>query len=770
MSTTRPMALAALTSFVGRGELLDQARRLLDVARLATLVGPGGVGKTRMALELVRRVEADYDEIAVADLIEFSGVEAVEHWLVSTLGVVGLPGQLAHEKLSEYLGNKRVLLVLDNCEHLSEVIGDVVSAMLTDTPELTVLATSRRPFEIAGEHVLPVPPLATPPTGAGREQAALFDAVALLLDRARAAGCPVVDGHCWDDVVDLVHWSGGLPLVLELIAIRLGEGLSPATIMQRLDGGRLLRGRGRRVSPRHRALWDVLEWSYRVCSVGEQRLWARLSVFSGGFDLAMAEQVCGDPEGAVATPAVMDLLTGLVRQSVIITDFDGRFRQLPPMREYGLRQLQSLGEEEATRGRHCALVYRLAADGAERPYSPEGLTTFERISREMPNIRSALTFCNSPERAHTGLRIAVDVTQLGFSFFATFLDEICGWLETFLARVTPAPSPDRVDALAMLALMRLWQDDQDRADVHRQECLDQARRLEATADELPIISFLEGMYLFLARSDADCLVPLAHACEAFGAKNARAAAFRARIWMAIAAGFLTPGRVADQAATECLEDAQAHGGAWAISWALWARGRVSHGHPDLALPLLQQALQVMIDMGNQPLGTNMCAEAIAWEWAAQGHALPAAKLLGAVAGIQQSTGVPVGGPGPFRREREHSVSRIRSALGDAACTTALRQGVKLRADEIYALALSDMTTDNTPDRQSASAPSASIDALTKRQRQITQCIAQGLSNRQIAMELNISQRTVENHLAQIFARLDVHNRAQLAAWAATRTL
>ncbi|GAA4629268.1 NB-ARC domain-containing protein [Actinoallomurus vinaceus] len=763
------MILAALTSFVGRGESMDEAWRLLKVARLTTVVGPGGVGKTRMALELVRRVEADYDAVAIADLAEHSGAEAVEHWLVSTLDLGAHPGQLAHDRLIEYLRDKRVLLVLDNCEHVWEAAGDVVSALLADAPELTVIATSRRPLEIAGEHVLRVAPLAIPPPGADREQAALSDAVVLLLDRARAAGRPIADDHYCDTVLDLVRWSGGLPLVLELIAARLGGGLSPDTIMQRLDGGRLLKGVGRGVSPRHRALWDVLEWSYRVCSAGEQRLWARLSVFSGGFDLAMAEQVCGDPDGIVATPLVVDLLTGLVRQSVLIADSAGRFRQLPPMREYGLRQLQAFGEEEMTRERHCALMARLAAEAVERPYGPSGLTTFHQVRREIPNIRSALSFCDSPERAGTGLRIAADITQLGFSFFAAFLDEMCAWLEIFLTRMTPAPSPDRVDALAMLTLMRLWQGDQDRADTHRQECLDQARRLEATADDLPIVSFMEGMHLFLAHSDSGCLAPLTQACDAFDAKNARAAAFRARIWLAVAAGFLAPGHIADQAAAECLNDAQAHGGAWSISWALWAQGRASHADPDLAIPLLQQALQLMIDMGDQPMGANMCVEAIAWEWAAQGHALPAAKLLGAVAGIQQSTGVVIRGPGPFQREREHSVSRIRATLGGEACTGALHEGNKLRAAEIYTLALSDIN--RPPGCQSDHLPGApvTLDALTRRQQQIAQLIAQGLSNRQIAKELNISQRTVENHLAQIFVRLDVHNRAQVAAWTTTQT-
>jgi DNA-binding CsgD family transcriptional regulator len=267
------------------------------------------------------------------------------------------------------------------------------------------------------------------------------------------------------------------------------------------------------------------------------------------------------------------------------------------------------------------------------------------------------------------------------------------------------------------------------------------------------------MYLFLAHSDPACLAPLRQACKAFEARNARAAAFRARIWLTIAAGFLAPGHVADQAAAESLNDARAHGGAWSISWALWAQGRASHTDPGLAVPPLQQALRLMIDMGDQPMGANLCVEAIAWERAAQGHAVLAARLLGAVTGIQQSTSVVIRGPGPFHRERERSLCRIQATLGDEACTAALQQGKELPPDEVYTLALSDLTESR---RHSPTPP----DTLTTRQQQIARLITQGLSNKEIAEELHISQRTVENHLAQIFVRLDVHNRAQVAVWAA----
>ena len=759
MTETRSAVPTPLTSFIGRTALMDEARGLLSAARLVTLTGPGGVGKTRMALELARRAEADYDAVALADLAGLGAAQAVEPWLVTTLDVACRPGQSAAGALIEHLGDKHTLLVLDNCEHLWEAVGDVVTVLLAEVPELTVIGTSRRPFEITGEHVFPVPPLEIPPPDAGPEQAVRSDAVVLLLDRARAAGLPIAADRRWDAVVDLVRWSGGLPLVLELIAVRLGGGLSPATILQRLDGGRLLTGRDRRVSPRHGALWEVLEWSYQVCSPGERRLWARSSVFSGGFDLAMAEEVCADPDGGLATSDVIETLTGLVRQSMIVPDPDGRFRQLPPMREYGLRRLRASGDEERTYERHCALVRRLTADAARRSCAPSELASLHRVRREMPNIRTALTFCDTPERAETGLRVATDITALGFTFLATFLDEICAWLETFLAHPTVTPSPRRVKALVMLALVRLWQGDHDQAEARRRECLDLARRLTPADGDPPAVSFLEGMYLFLARGDSRCLVPLARAGDAFGAENAWGPLFRARIWTAIAAGFLAPHGVAGPAASVCLEDARSHGGPWSVSWALWAQGRASRARPDVAVPLLQQALRMMIDMGNQPLGAAMCVEAIAWEWAAHGHGLPAAELLGGSTGIQRSTGVAMGSLDPFQRERERALTRLRETLGGEVCDAALERGAGLGTDEVYTLALSDLPASRPSSR--ARVPRT---ALTGRQQRIAHLIAQGLSNKRIAEELHISQRTVENHIAQIFVRLGVHSRAQVAAW------
>ena len=769
MGLIRSVVPIALTSLVGRSALLDEARGLLGVAGLVTLTGPGGVGKTRVAWELARRAEVECDVVAVVDLLELGGGREIEHALVSTLGIARPSQQHPRELLIESLAGKRVMLVLDNCEYLWEAVGDVATALCTRLPGLSVLATSRRPLEVSGEHVLQVPPLAVPSPGCVREQAAVSDAVLLLGERAAAAGRPITGfvGEDWAALIQLVCWSGGLPLVLELIAARLAGGLSPSTILQRLDGGRLLAITGRRVQSHHRVLSMVLDWSYGLCSPGEQYLWARLSVFNGGFDLTMAEEVCGDPDGDVAETKVIDLLTGLVQQSIVIAEPDGRYRQLPPVHDYGQHRLHVLGQQEATRERHVAMVGRLAADAAQQRCGPGELDAFRRVYRELLNIRTALAYCATPQRAAAGLRIANDISQLSFSFLAAFLDEISAWLERLLRLTSAESSPDRVTALAMLTLIRLWQGDVHRAGEHRNACLDeQARQLPSTRDNDPLIMFLNGMFLFLTDSDPRCISLLAQARDTFDEQHAQVDAFRAHAWLAVAAGFLADQDTARQAADESLIFAKAHGGAWSNSWALWAQGRAAHNDPHTAIPLLQQALRMMVDMGDQAWSAALCLEAIAWVWAAHGQARHAACLLGAAVGVQQNTGVAVSGPGPFHHEREHAIAHARAALGEQAYITAFHQGTELPIDQAYNLALSNPI----PDHETLHHPRRPLSTLTTRQRHIGRLVAQGLSNAQISERLHISQRTVENHLGQIFTRLGVHNRTQVAALITANTL
>lgn len=761
MSRVRSTISAPRTSFVGRAELTDDALKVLRTARLVTLVGPGGVGKSRLALEVARRAEGGYEALAIAGLADIDSPEAVERSLISALGIVDQSSHPPIDVLTAHLGTRHVLLVLDNCEHLWEAIGDVVTVLLAEVPRLTILATSRRYLEVDGEHVLQVPPLTIPAADADADSAASSDAMVLLRDRVDAAGRSVTTGDDQAAVVELARWSGGLPLVLELIAVRVGGGMSPRVILERLDGGRLLTARDRRVLPHHKTLRQVLDWSYGLCRGGEQRLWARLSVFSGGFDLAMAEEVCGDAEGAVATDDVVDLLESLVQQSIVIATGDGRYQQLQPVREYGLRRLEALGEVAHMRERHCAFVRRLAADAAERWFGPSEMDWLARVGLELPNIRAALAYCGTPDRAEIGVSIATSITRLRLPFLIAVLGEFCSVLETLVGLVPDRTTRGHIEAVGMLAWMRICQGDTSRARIHHEECADLARRLATDEPVPPLVMFVHGAYLLFSRGDPGSIDVLRRSRDGFHAAEAAGDAFMARLILALAAGFLGTEDQAERASADCLAEAEAHRAPWAMSWALWSRGLATRTRPEAAAALLRRCMTMQVDLRDR-WGTMWCVEAMAWQWAALGHAEHAARLLGAATCMQRRSGINIAGLIPFGRERERAAARVRAAIGDDAYDTAFRAGQTLDTEQIYALTLDDDPAAHPQPARPVGAPPP--DRLTDRQRQIARLVAKGLSNKDIADALVISQRTVENHLGQVFTRLGAHNRAQVAAW------
>jgi non-specific serine/threonine protein kinase len=454
----------------------------------------------------------------------------------------------------------------------------------------------------------------------------------------------------------------------------------------------------------------------------------------------------------------MDLLAGLVRQSIVVASPNGRFRQLQPLREYGLQHLRTRNEVATQHARHCSFVDRLAAEAAEDWFGRGEVEWLDRVRLELPNIRAALTYCSTPERAETGLRIVTNITRLRLPFFATLLGEFCAWFETLLALAPDRPTDIRVGAVAMLGWIHLCQGDQQRARTRYDECValvDRQRHNRAN----PAVVFLHGTYQLLVHGARSSIETLHRARETFATHGATGDAHMAGLLLALAAGFLGTEQQADEAAAACLADAETHRAPWAISWARWSKGLAERRRPDIALPLLQQCLTAQIEL-HDGWGTIWCVEVIAWLLASQQHGRRAAELLGGAMSLQHETGVRISGLVPLGRERQRAVNRTRAAIGGDAYNDAYKAGMALTTEEVYALAL---TPASTTDRPATSPPNESS-PLTDRQRQIARLVAEGLSNKEIANALVISQRTVENHLGQVFTRLGAHNRAQVAAW------
>ncbi len=391
------------SSFVGRGHELGELRAQLARARLLTLAGTGGAGKTRLGLELARAAQGAFADGAV--LVELAGVSdpaTVPIAVAAALDVRGLPDQTPVEAICDFLGARTLLLMVDNCEHLIGASAALVGAVLRTAPGVTVLATSREPLRVPGEVVFRVPSLAIPdPSGElGPAELLRYEAVELFVDRAEAA-LPgfVLDERNATDVARICFRLDGLPLALELAAGRLG-GLSPSAIAERLDDRfRLLQSGSRTAPTRQQTLLATLNWSHDLLEEDERRLFRRLAAFSGGFGLDAVEDVCASDD--LPRPAVADVLARLVAKSLVAAgevDDEWRYALLDTMAAYAAERLAEAGEAGDVARRHV----RWATDLAAR----EG--TSPRLDREAANLRRALNNSLATD-PHAALELCVAV-------------------------------------------------------------------------------------------------------------------------------------------------------------------------------------------------------------------------------------------------------------------------------------------------------------------------------------------------------------------------
>jgi predicted ATPase/DNA-binding SARP family transcriptional activator len=379
---------AQLTSFVGREDELAQVGKALDTARLVTLAGPGGAGKTRLAVEAAGR---EPGEVSFVDLSAVAHRGDVPRAVLAALGVreTGLFGPAAGapadpvDRLVAALTDRRLLLVLDNCEHVVQTAAALAHRLLSACPQLRILATSREPLGVTGETLRPVPPLALPPAGAAAVEAARYPAVRLFADRAAAVRPGfAVDAGTLDTVRRICAALDGLPLAIELAAARL-RTLTVDEVAARLDDRFRLLSRGSRTAaPRHQTLRAVVEWSWELLDEAEQALARRLAVFTAGATAEAAEQVC-------AVPDADEALAGLVDKSLVEVA-GGRYRMLDTIHAYCAERLAEAGEEEPLRRAHAAYFLELAQTADRHLLAPEQLAWLDRLSAEHGNLQAAL--------------------------------------------------------------------------------------------------------------------------------------------------------------------------------------------------------------------------------------------------------------------------------------------------------------------------------------------------------------------------------------------
>ncbi|MFD5809480.1 protein kinase [Rhodococcus aetherivorans] len=752
------------TSFVGRRHELTEAKNLLTGSRLVTLTGIGGVGKTRLAMRVAAAVQRDYAQ--GVRLVELGELHDRASLLDAVAAAVGLRDQSARpmqEVLLEFLAPRQVLVVLDNCEHLIDAVADLADLLLRTCPRLRILATSREPLVLGGEAVLAVPPLTVPDPQQPPSMRTLprYEAVKMFTERAAAAvpGFALTEDNA-ATVARICHRLDGLPLPIELAAARL-RALSPEQILERLTDRYILLTRGSRGAPtRQQTLRWCIDWSFELCTAVEQRVWGRVAVFAGSFDLDAAEQVCG---ADMAAGEVLDTLTALVDKSILIREEAGsvvRFRMLETLRDYGVEKLEQSGEDITVRRRHRDWYEALACAAEAEWISARQLDWIARLKREQPNIREALDFCVKDDPV-AGLRIAAAL----FSFWSSqsLYNEGRRWYDQLLARQDGPPILERARALYCASVMANVQ-----GDFHAGTTLvEHARTLAAqTTDPLvrALVSFADGRLGLLSGDFEHARSHLESALAQFSERGDRTLEVTALTALGTAYGLSGLREEALECHERVLAITTTHGETVHRSYALWALGIIlwQQGNTSRSAQFLEESLELSRQV-RSPHIVAASLEALAWISVDQRDARRAAVLMGAADGLAQAIGSSPIIHSHLVAYHEECARKTRQKLGGDAFSAAYRQGEQFGFDAAIAYALREHPPVDSPPGTEASA------RLTKRERQVADLIGEGLTNQAIARRLVISPRTAQGHVEHILAKLGFTSRAQVAAWVTEQT-
>ncbi|MCC6193103.1 MAG: adenylate/guanylate cyclase domain-containing protein [Burkholderiales bacterium] len=491
-----------LTSFVGRDRELADARALLSATRLLTLVGIGGLGKSRLSLELARAVRDEYiDGVWFVELAAVSDPRLVPHAVAAVLGVKEEGQQGLAAALRAFVANRKLLLVLDNCEHLAQACADVARALLEAGPDLRIVATSRERLGIQGEQTCQIAPLAVPAPGEAAESVASYAAVRLFVERAQAVRPDFqLDAGNSAQVANICQRLDGIPLALELAAART-SALSVAAIAARLsDRFRLLRQGDRTALPRQQTLRALIDWSHDLLDERERTLFRRLSVFAGGFTLEAAETLAADETMPAAD--IVDLAARLVEKSLVVHDAAGeRYFMLETVRQYADELLAERGERRATQARHLEHYVGLAEAARTELAGAAQRAALTRLDRELDNIVAAHRCCDTADDgAALGLRL-VSSLMLYWIHRGKFELGRRVTAEALGRSQAQAPGLDRCRALFRAGQLALLAGGYDESVRYLQESLDLARTLDVPAAASAVLAPLAVAAIHQGRLD-----------------------------------------------------------------------------------------------------------------------------------------------------------------------------------------------------------------------------------------------------------------------------
>ena len=638
---------AELTSFVGRRAEIVEVRAWLKATRLVTLTGPGGVGKTRLALQVATTLARAFQH----------GVRLVE---LTDATPDTITAAIERAVPLDHLRDRELLLVLDNCEHLAEPLAEVVDVLLRGAPRLRVLATSRIPLGIRGERAHLVSPLTVPP--AGDPAPARYSSVRLLIDRAHAAGRALTD-HDLPDAAELCRRLDGLPLAIELAAHRLSVFHTLSELLTQLDRDpfRLLTGGATGSAPRrHRTLRGAIEWSHTLCLPAERVLWARLSVFAGDVDLPAAEAVCAGGE----VDDVVDALAGLVRQSVLIAvpgAAGTRYRMLDTFRQYGALRLP---ERDLRCQRHAD--YHVAL--AERAFGSYGIDWTRRLRDELLNLLAAMDWC----RQDGALRVVTALLRARAFGPIDLPVQISG-------------AEDQVVPLALAAWDAQWRGDRRAGE----EIMARAARCEPSPLSDAAIAFMAGNQRWLDADPAGIAL-LDDARNLFAVRDVHVV----RLCRGIAIALVEPDTCTAVDATRTyLAECERTGAVWAVPVARWMVGVACwrHGNLPAATASAREALRGQHERGDST-GAMWSLELLAWIAADNRQQALSARLLAACDRLRAAAGVRLDGLPAIRAMHDGVTRRV----GPTTEVPTYEQGLALALGEQSSAAVGEGVAQLTP--------------------------------------------------------------------------
>ncbi|WP_181774329.1 LuxR C-terminal-related transcriptional regulator [Amycolatopsis pittospori] len=743
------------TSYVGRDAETGEARRLLEVASLVTLTGPGGVGKTRLASRIATaHREATADEVTFVSLAELREPALLVPTVANVLGFGDRSAKPAIEVVVEALQDSRLLLVLDNCEHLVDSCAWLADTITRQCPGVKVLATSRQSLGVAGERVLPVPPLGVPEQGDTFERAVNHESVRLFVDRATAVAPSFrLTEEDTEPLIRLCRRLDGLPLAIELAAVR-ARALSLRQLADRLDQRFSVLSKDRRGRPeRHETMRALIDWSHELCTGPERLLWARASVFSGSFDLDAAEQVCSS--GELPCERVLEVVDGLLDKSLLLREeYPGgvRYRMLESVREYGADRLSEAGDTAGFRKRHRDWFAELACRYATEWLDTDQLGWIGRLRREHPNLRVALDYCTeAPEDAVVGLRMLRDVKE--FWIVRGLNTEGRMWVRRLDEAATPGV-PERAHGLWLSGFLALVQGDMDAYRSMMDRADDEAAAGDELAaayvlhvrayaaligDDMPEAARLFGAAITLFRVHGD------EGGELWAGYN-----YGLAVWLD---GDIERGRAV---LAESVERCERRGEVFWRGWALWSRAAAEYLQGDLSVAsrCCEQILRLHSRVDDRVV-VGFTLTVLAGCAARTGRPDRAAILQGAAMNVWRTVGAWPTRYEAFSEPLQADTDVVTAALGWEVAVKDFTEGAAMTTGDAIAYALEERSPE--PKKQTAQ-------VLTKRETEIAHVIAEGLTNQEIADRLGIARRTVDTHIDHILTKLGYSNRVQVATW------